>query len=208
MRYRIEIDSPKHRAHGWFISFDSQYSREGAVVSTVAHFEEDGRLATWFDLPTARLAVRRLREPQYHIRCRILDEHGSVMDNYGDVEQNRPVDIFNSHENLTWRDRAPDGRLIELPIVCNRAYNPPRFYFRFSTGPTGNEEPDRSIQGSSPAECWELFVTNPHFEKYVGRYEVQPLPPPETTPAAPPAPMITIEKGYEVVGYRPGSIKQ
>lgn len=197
MRYRIEIDSPRHSVRNeYFVEF-----RRTDLGQESIHTERDQ--ATWMNLETARIALRRLREPKYNIRCRLLDEHGAVADDFNDTERKRPVDIFTSHEDLVWRDKF-NGVMIEIPIVKNSAYDPPRYYFKFASGPDLTMV-DRSIQGSSPAECFERFVGNPHLTHLVARYKVEDrLPAPEAPQSAV---MITVPQGYQSVGFRPGSVR-
>ena len=199
MRYRIRFDDPRVRNEN-FIEF-----RRTDLGKESVHTEPDPH-ATWMALDVARIALRRLRETQYRLRCCLLDEYGAVVDGYNNTQPKQRVDIFTSHENLVWRDQV-NGMTIELPIVKNAAYDPPRFYFRFASGPDLSVV-DRSIQGSSPAECFERFVGNPHFAHLIERYKIDAaLPAPEPPkPVAPPV-QIQLPPGYQLaeVSLRPGS---
>lgn len=200
MRYRIHVDSPRHRVHDeYFVEF-----RRTDLGAESVHTEPDR--ATWLDLNTAQIALRRLRAPEYRIRCRLLDEFGSVRDAFSDGARDprESLTLQTAHENSVWRERF-EGRLIELPLIHNKVTD--TWYLKLSTSSNPNDPPDLSISGPTPAAVFDRFVSNPCWRQYQDRFVVEDIKPEQTAVAQPTAsvPTITIPKGSVVAGYRPGN---
>ena len=157
------------------------------------------------DFAKSRLAIYR----SLGNKCRILDVYGSVVLDFDDSpEKVQQTDVHSYIENAVWRETLPDGRTIELPIIVNRAYDPPRFYFKFAME-TGLE-PNRSIQGLSAKECFDRFTQDPHWTNLVDRYRVESLPEPvATVPPGTPLIQVSVPPGRILagLGFRPGNTR-
>jgi hypothetical protein len=140
-------------------------------------------------------------------RARIVDAEGRVVIDWHEplVAQETTVTLHNAHETSVWRDKL-NGQSIEIPLVYNRATR--TFYFKFTTSPNPGDPPDISVAGTTPAEVFSRFVSNPFWQQFIARYAVEDFDPAATAAqTAPTALRIELKPDQECIGIRPGSIR-
>jgi hypothetical protein len=143
-----------------------------------------------------------------------LAEHSNVVVDWDEslIPENQDLSLHNSHEASVYRGTV-DGRTLEIPLVYNRATR--TYYAKFTTSSNPNDPPDISVAGSSPEECFDRVVGNPHWKSYLDRFAVddswlrQSQAASTVPPAAPAAeaPTIAVDLGPygTTIGVRPGS---